>query len=90
MPTSWLTPVWPEPRLADRRPVLLGEFPTRGTRRTMRGILTMARQAGYSGAFFWSALAEDQASDGQSACADLGAWVRSSGDAVEDERPALG
>lgn len=76
-------------RLPDVRPVLLGEFPTRGTCRTMDGILTLAREAGYSGAFFWSALADDAASDGQAASAGLEAWVRAER-LAGGERPSLG
>ena len=45
------------------RPLVLGEFPTRGSRRTPGEILDMARQAGYAGALAWSALAGDEASD---------------------------
>lgn len=75
-------------RLVDVRPMLLGEFPTRGTRRTLDGILTVAQEAGYSGAFFWSALADDSASDGSAAGADLAAWVRAA-DRAGGERPSL-
>lgn len=45
------------------RPLVLGEFPTRGSSRTPGEILEMARQAGYAGALAWSALAGDEASD---------------------------
>jgi hypothetical protein len=44
-------------------PILLGEFPTRGSARPPREILSVARTAGYSGALAWSVLAEDPASD---------------------------
>ena len=40
------------------RPVLLGEFPTRGSKRTPDEILEAARGAGYSGAFYWSSAGE--------------------------------
>jgi hypothetical protein len=43
-------------------PVLLGEFPTRGSRRTPDEIVYAARAAGYSGAFYWSVLAKDECS----------------------------
>ncbi|MCU0248762.1 MAG: hypothetical protein MUE61_01000 [Vicinamibacterales bacterium] len=46
------------------RPLILGEFPTRGSRRSPAEILEAARQAGYAGAMAWSALAHDEASDG--------------------------
>jgi hypothetical protein len=49
------------------RPLLLGEFPTRGSSLPPRAILEIAREAGYSGALAWSALASDRATD-SSAC----------------------
>ena len=45
------------------RPVILGEFPTSGSRRTPSEILRAAHDAGYAGAFYWSALADDRATD---------------------------
>jgi hypothetical protein len=59
----------PVETLALGRPLLLGEFPTRGSSLPPRSILEMARAAGYSGALAWSALAEDRASDA-GACHD--------------------
>jgi hypothetical protein len=44
------------------RPVLLGEFPTRGSCRNPAEIIESARAAGYSGAFYWSVLAKDECS----------------------------
>jgi hypothetical protein len=44
-------------------PLILGEFPTKGSRRTPAAILDAARDAGYAGAWFWSMLADDDASD---------------------------
>ena len=56
------------------RPLLLGEFPTRGASVPPRAILEMAREAGYAGALAWSALADDRATDTR-ACHDaLRAW----------------
>ena len=46
------------------RPMILGEFPTRGSRLTPTEILDTARRAGYAGALAWSALANDEASNG--------------------------
>jgi hypothetical protein len=43
-------------------PVLLGEYPTRGSRRTAGEIVEPAKRAGYAGALAWSALARDDAS----------------------------
>jgi hypothetical protein len=45
------------------RPVILGEFPTRGSSRSPEEIVRAAREAGYAGALAWSALAGDEASD---------------------------
>jgi hypothetical protein len=50
------------PRGLDR-PCVLGEFPTRGSRRTPEAILEAARRSGYAGAWAWSVLAEDPATD---------------------------
>ena len=41
---------------------LLGEFPTRGSRKSREQIVEAARVAGYSGAFYWSVLAKDDCS----------------------------
>jgi hypothetical protein len=54
----------PVEQLAFDRPVLLGEFPTRGSRKSREQILETARVAGYSGAFYWSVLANDDCSAG--------------------------
>ena len=53
------------------RPLLLGEFPTRGSRRTPAEIVRSARDAGYAGALAWSSLADDDASDGSALAAGL-------------------
>jgi hypothetical protein len=45
------------------RPVLLGEFPTRGSARTPGQIEAAARAAGYAGALAWSVQATDAATD---------------------------
>lgn len=62
----------PVASLALDRPVLLGEFPTRGSRRLPSEIVALARRAGYVGALAWSVLATDRATDFASAVADLG------------------
>jgi hypothetical protein len=54
----------PVSELGFNRPVLLGEFPTRGSKRTPDDIVSAARAAGYSGAFYWSVLAKDECSAG--------------------------
>ena len=52
----------PVARLGFDRPVMLGEFPTRGSRRSSADIIDTARAAGYAGAFYWSLLSNDEAS----------------------------
>jgi hypothetical protein len=44
-------------------PVILGEFPTRGSARSVEGILETANAAGYAGAWAWSWCATDEATD---------------------------
>jgi hypothetical protein len=46
-------------RLGCDAPVVLGEFPTRGSQRTPAELVALARKAGYAGAYFWSVLADD-------------------------------
>jgi len=55
------------------RPVLLGEFPTKGSRLSAREILDTARAAGYAGALGWSAAANDEASNPDALLAALSA-----------------
>ena len=62
----------PVDRLGFRRPVMLGEFPTRGSRLTPQQIIATARAAGYAGAFYWSALSGD-------ACSNLSAMLEDGG-----------
>jgi hypothetical protein len=50
-------------RAAAGRPVLLGEFPTKGSMTAPAEILSSARSQGYGGALGWSALARDGHSD---------------------------
>jgi hypothetical protein len=52
----------PVSRLGFDRPVLLGEFPTRGSKRAPEAIVETAHSAGYSGAFYWSVLSKDECS----------------------------
>jgi hypothetical protein len=48
-------------------PVLLGEFPTRGSRLSPQAIEAHARAAGYTGALAWSLLGDDPSSDADAA-----------------------
>jgi hypothetical protein len=43
-------------------PLLLGEYPTRGSARRAADIISAARRCGYVGALAWSALAADESS----------------------------
>jgi hypothetical protein len=52
----------PLDHLGFDRPVILGEFPTRGSRLSSKDIIETARGAGYAGAFFWSLLSNDDSS----------------------------
>jgi hypothetical protein len=56
------------------RPAVLGEFPTRGSSRSVGAILSAARDAGYAGAWAWSALADDEASDFFGCADEVDAW----------------
>jgi hypothetical protein len=62
--------------LALDRPVLLGEFPTRGSRRSVPAILDASRAAGYAGALAWSVLADDTCSGWADAAPGIGEWAR--------------
>jgi hypothetical protein len=45
------------------RPLILGEYPTKGSQRTPRAIVATAQQAGWAAALAWSVLAQDPATD---------------------------
>lgn len=57
------------------RPVWLGEFPSRGSSRTVGHLLDTAAQAGYAAAMAWSALGTDDVSDGAAALERTAAWL---------------
>ena len=61
------------------RPLILGEFPTRGSARPVGEILESARRSGYAGALAWSALADDTASDGAALSSALAAFLAGPG-----------
>ncbi len=54
------------------RPLILGEFPTRGSRRMPIEIVEIARQNDYAGALAWSVLSADGVTDHPAFVADLG------------------
>ena len=53
----------PVSKLGLDRPVLLGEFPTRGSTVPPADVLVTTQSAGYSGALAWSMFAEDDFTD---------------------------
>jgi hypothetical protein len=65
----------PVTELGFDRPVILGEFPTQGSKRSMPAILDVAHAAGYAGAFYWSALADDRATDAEVAIESARLWL---------------
>jgi hypothetical protein len=56
-------------------PIVLGEFPTRGSRRTPAAILDAARESGYCGAWFWSLNATDEATDAEAGIRGVAEWL---------------
>lgn len=56
------------------RAAWLGEYPTRNSQASIEQVLDLARGAGYAGAFAWSVLAQDEASDFASAGPALARW----------------
>jgi hypothetical protein len=66
----------PVSELGADAPVLLGEFPTRASRRAPADILRAAREAGYAGALAWSAQASDGASDALALASALDDFLR--------------
>jgi len=58
------------------RPVLLGEFPTRGSARSAASILETAQASGYAGALAWSVRTSDPASDYPGQATEIAAWDR--------------
>ena len=53
------------------RPLILGEFPTRGSRRLPIEIVEIARQNDYAGALAWSVLSDDEVTNHPAFVADL-------------------
>lgn len=50
----------PTSALGCDRPIVLGEFPTSNSARTPDELIAAAERSGYAGAYFWSALADDE------------------------------
>jgi hypothetical protein len=58
-------------------PIVLGEFPTRGSSRSVEEILDVAAAAGYAGAWPWSWGAADEATDPEAGAERAAAWAAS-------------
>jgi hypothetical protein len=58
------------------RPVLLGEFPTRGSARAPESLAETACGRGFTGAFYWSVCAEDGSSNYAQAGPRIARWAR--------------
>jgi hypothetical protein len=67
---------WTDVKGCDSSPLLLGEFPSRGSHLSVEAVLDVAQRAGYLGALAWSMLAEDAWSDGSYAMAAAHNWSR--------------
>jgi len=65
----------PVAELALDAPVVLGEFPTRGSSRSVDEILDTAAAAGYAAAWPWSWGAEDTATDPEAGAQRAAAWA---------------
>ncbi|HTV03115.1 MAG TPA: hypothetical protein VMF13_21380 [Luteitalea sp.] len=71
------SPLAPIPQAPwSRAPILLGEFPTRGSTRDVDTIVGATRDAGYAGAWPWSLLASDGSTDGDAALRAIAAGRR--------------
>jgi hypothetical protein len=65
-------PLAPRPRVAwSTAPIILGEFPTRGSARAPDHIVETARAAGYAAAWPWSLRADDRSTDADATLAVL-------------------
>jgi hypothetical protein len=60
--------------LALGRPIVLGEFPSKGSQRSVPMVLATAEEAGYDGALVWSCTAQDSASNWDEAEGLLAEW----------------
>ncbi len=81
------TLVAPVARRRLDRPLLLGEFPTRGAGLAPEAIVERAVEAGYSGALAWSLLATDRATDGALCASTLLEWNKAAAPGQRPPRP---
>lgn len=66
----------PVAELALDRPVILGEFPTKGSARSVGDVLDTVRRAGYGGGFLWAQLSTDDATSYDAAEPALMRWTQ--------------
>ena len=66
----------PVAELGLDRPVVLGEFPTRGSKKAPGQVLDAVRGAGYGGGFAWAQLSSDEATDWDAAEPALVGWLQ--------------
>jgi len=64
----------PIDRASCNAPVVLGEFPTCGSRHTTSTILDAARASGYAGAWLWSLNGTDSATDAEAGLRGMAEW----------------
>lgn len=64
------------------RPLILGEFPTKGSKRDGQALLDLAHRAGFAGAMPWGVLSTDAASDFASIEQTMGRWRQAHADIV--------
>jgi len=58
------------------KPCIVGEFPTKNTKRTITQYLDIIWKNGYAGALAWSYRASDEASDFKSSISEFSIWAR--------------
>lgn len=65
---------FPASDLGLEKPVIIGEFPTKNTARSITDYLDTTANNGYAGALAWSYRAQDDASDFASVASEFGVW----------------
>lgn len=86
---DWRSPLTrPVEKLRLDRPLVLGEFPTRGSRKSTWQILDEARQAGYGGAMPWAVLSDDTATSYEAASSQVAGWARKHANSLYKGRAA--
>jgi len=80
---EWYVPYdRPASELGLDKPVLIGEFPTAATKRSLTSYLDLALKNGYAGAFPWSYRAQDKYTGWSSVRDQFSQWVANHKDAI--------